>query len=54
VLEEICFAGHTFEYKWKTKKNAQSIKHNANPTSKNQIKAYSNEESGLSTDVGGA
>ena len=29
VLEEICFAGHTFEYKWKTKQKAQFGKHNA-------------------------
>ena len=29
VLEEICFAGHTFEYKWKTKKKAQFRKRNA-------------------------
>ena len=35
VLEETCFAGHTFEYKWKTKQNTQSRKCNADPTSKN-------------------
>ena len=26
VLEKTCFAGHTFEYKWKTKKKAQNRK----------------------------
>jgi hypothetical protein len=26
VLEKTCFAGHTFEYKWKTKQKAQSGK----------------------------
>ena len=26
VLEKTCFAGHTFKYKWKTKKKAQSSK----------------------------
>ena len=28
VLEETCFAGHTFEYKWKTKKKVQFKKRN--------------------------
>ena len=54
VLEEVCFVGHTFKYKWKTKQNAQSRKHNAYPTSKNQAKAPSNDESEQSTDVEGA
>ena len=40
VLEETCFVGHIFEYKWKTKHNAQSRKHNVDPTLKNQAKAH--------------
>ena len=54
VLEETCFAGHTFEYRWKTKQNAQSRKRNADPTSKNQAKPHSNEDSMPSTVVGEA
>jgi hypothetical protein len=29
VLEEICFAAHTFEYKWKTRQKVQFGKRNA-------------------------
>ena len=29
ILEKTCFAGHTFEYKWKTKQKAQFRKRNA-------------------------
>jgi hypothetical protein len=29
VLEEICFAAHTFEYKWKNRQKAQFGKRNA-------------------------
>ena len=29
VLEETCFAGHTFEYKWKTRQKTQFEKRNA-------------------------
>jgi len=52
VFEKSCFAGYKFEYKWKTKQNAQTWKRNVDSTSKNQAKAHFNKESGPSTDVG--
>ena len=51
VLEETCFVGYTFEYKWKTKQNAQSRKRNTDHTSKNQAKAHPINKFGPSTDV---
>ena len=34
VLEKTCFAGHTFEYKWKTKQKAQNRKRKAEMSNK--------------------
>ena len=44
VLEETCFAGHTFEYKWKTKQKAQSRKCNAEMRKGNTCKGPSNHQ----------
>ena len=52
VLEKTCFAGHTFEYKWKTKQKAQTRKRNVDSTPKSQAKAHFNKESRLRTYVG--
>ena len=43
VLEETCFVGHTFKYKWKTKKKAQSRKCNAEMRKGNTCKGPSNK-----------
>jgi hypothetical protein len=44
VLEETCFTGHTFEYKWKTKQKAQSRKRNAEMRKENTCKCPSNHQ----------
>jgi hypothetical protein len=44
VLAETCFAGHTFEYKWKTKQKAQSKKCNAEMRKGNTCKGPSNHQ----------
>jgi hypothetical protein len=36
VLEETCFVGHTFEYKWKTKQKAHNKKHKAEVSKRNK------------------
>ena len=57
VLEKTCFAGHTFEYKWKTKPKAQSGKRKAdsrNQISKKEKKAHLHVKLGPSIGVDGA
>jgi hypothetical protein len=47
-------AGHTFEYKWKTKQKMQFMKHkedSRNRMPKAQAKAHPKANSGLGTDV---
>ena len=52
VLEESCFAGHIFEYKWKTGQKAQLGKCKANLAQRNQAKAHPTAKSRPSTDMG--
>jgi hypothetical protein len=51
VLETWCFAGHKHKIHGKYGQNAQSRKRNADPTTKNQVKAHPIIKSGPSTDV---
>ena len=52
VLEDTCFAGHTFEYKWKTRQKEQFKKCNADPISTKRKRAHPTYKFGPSTDMG--
>jgi hypothetical protein len=54
VFGKTCFAGHTFEIKWKinkTNQNRQSGKRNADSTTRRQEKAHSTAKSRPSTNM---
>jgi hypothetical protein len=44
VLEESCFAGHIFEFKWKTRQKTKLRKRKVDLAQRNQEKVHSTEE----------